>query len=394
MRLEALKLRGFRNYRALDLELPPGVVVFVGHNGQGKTNLVEALHILLRGESFRPATAETLRNHEFPEGGKISLKALIAQNKLRHEIDLTMAAGKKTLFWNGNRVPASTLARTFPLVLFSPESLMAIKSGPEQRRVLLDELLITHSASSVKILRDYRRALRARNRLLRDARDGVTPKNQARAILESLDPNFLPLAAELAFNRLCALRDLHSDFQRAVAAVLEDSAVDISVEYLVSRQNACQWSRSDILSAMHKRALELRENELLSGVSLVGPHKHDIRFLFAGKDSRFFCSQGQQRALILSFKMAQILYHHRAHQVYPFLLLDDVLSELDPVRRSNLVKFLKDIPAQIFLTATDLSFSTDFGAHQLSVFDIDRGMVSARETEGLRRIIDSSPGGP
>jgi DNA replication and repair protein RecF len=109
----------------------------------------------------------------------------------------------------------------------------------------------------------------------------------------------------------------------------------------------------------------------------VGPQRHDIRVLFAGKDSRFFCSQGQQRALILSFKMAQILYHYRAHQVYPFLLLDDVLSELDPVRRSNLVTFLKDIPAQIFITTTDLSFTMNFGDRRLSVFRIHQGTVQA-----------------
>jgi DNA replication and repair protein RecF len=126
---------------------------------------------------------------------------------------------------------------------------------------------------------------------------------------------------------------------------------------------------------MHKRTLELRDSELNSGSSLVGPQRHDIRVLFAGKDSRFFCSQGQQRALILSFKMAQILYHHRSYEVYPFLLLDDVLSELDPVRRTNLVKFLRDIPAQIFLTTTDLSFSTDFGDRRINVFNIENGHV-------------------
>ncbi len=380
MKLESLKLRGFRNYSRLDLQLPDGVIVFVGANGQGKTNLIEALHYLLRGDSFRPATFESLRNSEFT---KVSVKAALVQSGLNHEIDLTFADGKKTAHWNGNRVSAATLARTFPLVLFSPESLAAIKSGPEQRRALLDDLLLTHSASSVKILRDYKRALRSRNRVLRDARDHRTPRNQALRILESLDPSFLPLAAELTFARLQALRDLQIDFHRAVVAVLEDKSVDISVEYLISSQKAESWSRSDILSAMHKRTQELREKEILSGTSLVGPHKHDIRFLFTGKDSRFFCSQGQQRALILSFKMAQILYHHRAHQVYPFLLLDDVLSELDPIRRSNLVKFLKDIPAQIFLTTTDLSFSMDFGAQRLSVFDIDRGTASARKSEGL-----------
>jgi DNA replication and repair protein RecF len=125
--------------------------------------------------------------------------------------------------------------------------------------------------------------------------------------------------------------------------------------------------------------LELRSAELFSGRTLVGPHRHDIRFLFGGKDSRFFCSQGQQRALILSFKMAQILYHYRTYQVYPILLLDDVLSELDAVKRMNLVKFLRDIPAQIFLTTADLSFPMDFGERGINIFRVENGTVKAEE---------------
>lgn len=358
------------------MEFPPGVVVFHGANGQGKTNLVEALHFLLKGESFRPATFDSLGSHdEFSGQGKVRIDGQIVQRDLHHEIKLEFSDGKKSVLWNGNRVPAATLARQFPVVLFSPESLSAIKSGPEQRRALLDDVIVIHSASSVKILRDFRRALKTRNRVLKDIRDGLTPKTQAVRVLESLDPVYLPIAAELTFNRLEALRDIHFDFQRAVQSVLQTDDVEISVEYLISSQNADAWSRSDILSAMHKRAQELRESEVQAGTSLVGPHKHDIRFLFTGKDSRFFCSQGQQRALILSFKMAQILYHYKAHQVYPLLLLDDVLSELDPIRRSNLVSFLKDIPAQIFLTTTDLSFSMDFGDRRLSTFRIENGTV-------------------
>ncbi|NJM09634.1 MAG: DNA replication/repair protein RecF [Bdellovibrionaceae bacterium] len=154
--------------------------------------------------------------------------------------------------------------------------------------------------------------------------------------------------------RLTALNALQSDFHRAASYVLDQENVDISVEYLISSLNVGNSSRSDILSAMHKRSVELREKELACGVSLVGPQRHDIRILFTGKDSRFFCSQGQQRALILSFKMAQILYHYRSYEVYPFLLLDDVLSELDPIRRTNLVKFFEKHPRlRFFLTTTD-----------------------------------------
>lgn len=102
---------------------------------------------------------------------------------------------------------------------------------------------------------------------------------------------------------------------------------------------------------------ELKDAEIAYGSSLVGPQKHDVTFLYNQNDSRFYCSQGQQRAMILSFKMAQIVYHRKAFGVYPILMLDDVLSELDLAKREKLILFLKDIDTQIFLTTTDLNVS-------------------------------------
>lgn len=377
MQFSSLRLKNFRNYKELKLEFPSGVVVFHGPNGQGKTNLMEAFHFLLRGESFRPYSIDSLLAHE---DGQIASNGIIEghvlQNNLHHDIKMFVGGGKKSVLWNNNRVSSSALSRHFPVVLFSPESLEAIKEGPQARRQLLDDVVLTHSHNSSKILKDFSKALKTRNRILKDSLSGKTPKKEAIDLLESLDPSYLPLATELTMARLGALEALKNDFQRAVDYVLDQKNVDISVEYLISSLDVGKWSRSDILSAMHKRSLELRESELRSGRSLVGPQRHDIRVLFAGKDSRFFCSQGQQRALILSFKMAQILYHYRTYEVYPFLLLDDVLSELDPNRRTNLVKFLRDIPAQIFLTTTDLAFSMDFGDRGISVFNIENGRVS------------------
>lgn len=379
MKFESLRLKNFRNYRDLRLEIPSGVVVFLGENGQGKTNLIEAFHFLLHGESFRPATLETLVAHESSGPSTMAMiEGHLLQNELRHDLKVTFSDGKKIVTQNGHRANSASLVRQFPLVLFSPESLASIKDGPDQRRRLIDDVLTTHSPGTFRILKDFKRALRSRNRILKDAKSQKLSMAEARRILESLDASYLPLATELTMARLKALGDLQDGFRDAGKSVLALENVDISVEYLMSGAKIENWSRSDVLSALHKRSLELRERELEAGVSLVGPQRHDIRILFAGKDSRFFCSQGQQRALILSFKMAQILYHYKAHQIYPFLLLDDVLSELDPIRRTNLVKFLKDIPAQIFLTTTDLSFTTDFGDRRLNVFDIEQGAVRAR----------------
>jgi len=376
MQIQTLHLKNFRNYREIQLEIPAGVVVFYGANGQGKTNLIESFHLLLRGQSFRPSKRESL----IQVGEEQALvNAKLEKVGLRHDVSLRLTHERKSLIWNNKPAASPTLAREFPMVLFSPESLMAIKDEPELRRQLLNDAIMTHSATSVKTLRDFQRALRTRNRLLKSAKLQEISYAEARGVLESLDATYLPLAAELTVARLRALNALQDDFQRAVSDVLQKPGVEVSVDYLISEQNAVSWTRSDILTAMHNRVQELRAAELDAGISLVGPHKHDIRFLFAQNDSRFYCSQGQQRALILSFKMAQILYHYRSYQVYPFLLLDDVLSELDPVRRDNLVKFLRDIPAQIFLTTTDLSFSTDFGERKLNVFHVENGTVQKQQ---------------
>lgn len=379
MKFNSIRLKNFRNYQDLQLEFPAGVVVFYGQNGQGKTNLMEAFHFLLRGESFRPYSADSLLMQKDGTASQVALiEGKLTQQKLNHDIKMTVGPNGKSVLWNGNRATSAALTRHFPVVLFSPESLAAIKEGPDERRKLLDDVVLTHSKASVKILKDFKRALKTRNRILKDSLKGITSERQARLLLESLDPSFLPLATELTMARLNALNAIQEDFRKAASYVLDRTDVDISVEYLISGRNAFNWPRSEVLSAMHNRALELRDRELLAGASLVGPQRHDIRILFTGKDSRFFCSQGQQRALILSFKMAQILYHYRSYQVHPFLLLDDVLSELDPTRRTNLVRFLRDIPAQIFLTTTDLSFSLDFGDRRLNVFRIEDGTVVAQ----------------
>lgn len=395
MQLQQLRLKNFRNYSELNLAVPPGVVVFVGDNGQGKTNLVEAIFLLARGESFRAGTADTyVRQDQTGTAPASIVKATIEKNGLMSEIQWSSKLGQKKLELNGKKTNGLHLSRAFPIVLFSPESLASIKEGPEFRRELVDEVLLTHSGSSVEILKDYRKALRTRNRVLKDCRLGKTNKAAALRLLDSLDGVFYPLGVELTLLRMNALRALEPDLKAAFLFML-DSDLPVEIEYLMSGSKANDWDRSQVMDAMHQRGLELRPRELETGVTLVGPHRHDIRFLFAGKDSRYFCSQGQQRALILSYKMAQIMYHQRTHQVCPFLLLDDVLSELDPDRRANLVRFLKEsiqAPSQIFLTTTD-SALVDFGDRNLSVFRIEDGVIaSARNSaEGVRRRIDSSP---
>ncbi len=112
-----------------------------------------------------------------------------------------------------------------------------------------------------------------------------------------------------------------------------------------------------------------------AGTTLIGPHKHEILFLYDQKDSRFYCSQGQQRAIILSFKMAQVVYYKQVHGEYPVLLLDDVLSELDATKRSALISFLHEIKTQTFISSTDLTLPENFHLSETNIITLREGKL-------------------
>ncbi len=376
MRLDSLRLFEFRNFDRLEIDLRPRLNFFVGENGQGKTNLVEAVHLLSRGISFRPADS---RNFLFHRGPIIAPKARVAgvfiKSGLEFKVDMTLEAGRKAATINGKKVNSSDLLRNFPTVLFSPESLSAIKEGPDQRRQLIDEIVLSCDPKQSQLVREYSRALRSRNRLLRNIAEGVGGRDDQLASLDSLNKIYFLLSTHMTSARLKSLRDILPAFKEAMKFISDNTVGDISVDYVISDESALDWGESQIFDALLKRNSELAISEQAYGGSLVGPHKHDIKFLLAGNDSRFYSSQGQQRALILALKIAQIVYHQSIHQTYPILLLDDVLSELDSKKRVNLMRFLEGVSAQILITSTDLAWSDQFGFDRNSIFEVSAGKV-------------------
>ncbi|HEX7674448.1 MAG TPA: DNA replication and repair protein RecF [Bdellovibrio sp.] len=372
MIFERLRLVNFRNYRDVVLSFSPRVNVFLGENGQGKTNLLEAMYMISQGDSFRYSDNSTLINSNNQEA---LIQALISQNDLHYKLKMGLSKSRKVLTLNEKRVNSADVRRIFASVVFSPESLSSIKEGADHRRELVDELLITFDRKNVNLIADYRKALKTRNKILKNFLEGLQDKTVTENLLESLNPQFVRLGADLTYARITALAGLSKDFNNAMQYISGNSAVDISVEYVISDQNAVNFSREEVQFALEKRIKELHDAELSSGTSLVGPHKHDIVFLYGGKDSRFFCSQGQQRAIILSFKMAQIVYHRKAHGTYPVLMLDDVLSELDKAKREALITFLHEINTQIFVTTTDFTLPDSFSLDQVSVVRIKDGHI-------------------
>ena len=377
MRITSLAVRDFRNFPRLQVDFRPRLNFFLGDNGQGKTNLLEAVYLLCRGVSFRPSESTSFLRQISgdPASERARISGTFLKSSLDYFVEMELEPGKKTAYINGKRANSAALMAHFPTVLFSPESLTAIKEGPDQRRQLIDEILISHEPRQGRLLREYSRALKARNKLLRNLAEGFGPRIENERSLASLNRIYFLLSTHLTTARMKALKDIAPYFKEAMRSILDEPTEDISVDYLISSQSALDWSESQVYDALLKRHSELGFQEMNSGSSLVGPHKHDIKLLLAGNDSRFYCSQGQQRALILALKIAQIVYHHGVHQTYPVLLLDDVLSELDTKKRVNLMKFLEGISAQILITSTDLTWSEQFGVGHNSIFSVSRGQV-------------------
>jgi DNA replication and repair protein RecF len=375
MKMSQLRLKDFRNFSEVEVKFSNRLNIFIGDNGQGKSNLLEAIALLSLNESFRYADNENLirfnQQAAFIEGQ-------LDRNGLDYKVKMQILKSRKNLTWNEKKVTQNSIRNQFSCVVFSPESLSYIKEASDERRTLIDEALISIDPPSAVLVADFRKALKTRNRILKDYLDDQIDKRSTLSVLESLEPIYLNLAAQLSLKRIQLLGKLQKGIQEAMEFISK-KPVDISVEYRISKENylqkASELSLQEINNALHQRLLQLRDAELSSGSSLVGPHKHEIVFLYDQKDSRFYCSQGQQRALILSFKMAQIVYYDRLHEAYPILLLDDVLSELDFVKRGALIEFLQSIKTQIFLTTTDLHLPEELSMDESSVFEVKEGRI-------------------
>ena len=239
MKLKVLRLSDFRNFLHLVVPLAPGLNFFVGDNGQGKTNFLEAVHLLSRGSSFRPIEAGSLIRQG---ASRAKISGRFEDHHLDNSVEMVIENGKKTILLNGKRTNSATLANLFPTVLFSPESLSAIKEGPEIRRKVIDELLVNHSPQQIRLLREYTRALKARNRLLKNISENSGMRREQELALESLNKIYLLLATQVTSAKIKAILDIQPYFAQAISTIAEQRPGDISVDYLISGRSALSFS--------------------------------------------------------------------------------------------------------------------------------------------------------
>ncbi len=371
MKIHQATIANFRNLDSLQIDFSDRLNVFIGENGQGKTNILEAIYFLIEGESFRHSRYDTLIQENKTEA---LLKCRIENNNLDYSLKINLTENSRNFTINDKKI-SFTNAVLPPAILFSPESLNSIKESSDQRRQLLDQILVQSFTNGKTLVVDFKKALKTRNKILKDIASEKIEKEMGIKTLESINPIYLKLAAKLTFFRLEALKNIKPEVQKTLESIHSEGQAKFDYSYVISERSFKDETAQQIFDFLHKRHADLAVAEIKSGVSLIGPQKHDVIFLYNGKDSRFFCSQGQQRSVILAFKMAQIVYHHKVHGFYPVLLLDDVLSELDLAKQESLITALNQTEAQTFVTTADTSILKKLRMEKSQIFHIRQGQV-------------------
>lgn len=356
LKIQQIHYRNFRNYDNYELTDIGDVTVFVGPNAIGKTNLVEGIQLITAFNSFRSSKTEHLVR--FGEDSSF-IRAVLSDGVRKLDIDFTIHEGKRSFSLNGKRKQIKNLRGILPSVVFSPDDLNFIKGSQSIKRAEIDNLGSQLSANYSNVRHDYERILKQKNRYLKE--------DTTHTFLESVNEVLTTIGSQFYVLRTRLVQEL-IPYIKTYYTELCVGKEEVSIAYIPSWLKYEDPSLQELLDSQFSRD-EVKEQldtvierefsrEHQRRLSLFGPHADQIVFLINGKDASHFASQGQQRSLVLSYKMAEVaLLRDRLNQT-PVLLLDDVMSELDEQRRTQLIKVIsQDI--QTFITSTNLSYFDD-----------------------------------
>ena len=349
MHVRALAVADYRNYRAADLELGPGVTVLLGRNGQGKTNLVEALGYLATLSSHRVAT-------DAPLVRAGAAQALVRADVVRDgrstlvEVEITPGKANRARL---NRTPvprAREVLGVLRTVLFAPEDLSLVRGDPSERRRFLDDLLVMRAPRLAGVRADYDRVLKQRNALLRSAsaarRGGAGAADVART-LEVWDSHLVGVGAELVAARLALLADLGphlaESYEGLAGAGPQATAVYVSALQRAGEPEPMPHDRGQIAEVLTAALEARRKEELERGVTLVGPHRDEVLLSLGDLPAKGYASHGESWSLALALRLAsyRLLGHDSGPGGTPVLVLDDVFAELDTQRRDHLAAVVR-----------------------------------------------------
>ena len=354
MYINKIDIKNFRNYEKQEIELNPHINIFYGDNAQGKTNILEAIFISGFGKSFR-----TSKEKEMIKLGEDFLETTVFFQKSDRDGKIRIViSNKKQIEVNGVKIKKlSELIGKINLVIFTPDDIQILKSGPEKRRRFLDMMIGQLRPKYVYILNLYLKTLEQRNNYLKQIKE----ENKPESMLEIWDEKLAEYAEIICKYRTEFIEKLNNKIKEIHSEVTSNSE-EIRIEYLTECSN-----REVYLQILKQR----RKLDIIKGYTTKGIHRDDFKCIINDKEIEIYGSQGQHRTAILSLKLAELYVIYDEIGEYPILLLDDFMSELDEKRRKSFLSYIKD--TQVIITCTDKMELDNLNEYKL--FNVKSGKI-------------------
>ena len=375
MKIKSLKLLYFRNYLSTNIEVHPSLNVLVGNNANGKTNIIESIFCLALGKSYR-----TKSDSECIMFGETATAMSCVVSKNNKNLDIMLGInnkGKSAKIAGVKKTKLTDFVGELNVVLFSPEDLQIVKGSPALRREFINREFYQFSRIYHKYNLMYQHLLKQRNSYLKDMRKN--PKDEmALTYLETLTSQLAKVALYITKERVSFVQDI-SKLTYENMLNISNGQETLKIRYKSSVLEALNikdtddeaFTEENLTNVIMRKSFD----DIMRGSTKIGPQHDDLEFYINDLDAKMFASQGQQRSIVLSLKLAEINYLKNKTGTYPVLLLDDVLSELDKNRQLKLLDAINE-NVQTFITTPSISDIKEDLLKKAKVFKIESGNIS------------------
>ena len=399
MFLKHLSLTNFRSFTRLDIDLPQRVVLLTGANAQGKTTVLEAIYFLAAFTSFQTHADRQIINLDEAKKNSLTVTRLVAdyqRGKSKHRIEARLILEptgvvngqrlRKEVLLDGVKKSVNEIIGHFNAVIFVPQMSQIIEGAPEDRRRYMNLALAQSTPAYARVLSEYNQALTQRNALLKVLSERGGNGDQ----LEVWDEALTRLGAQIILWRIEAVQQIQRLASRVHHELTHGSEIlrlsyepafdplpkpngqlGLKIDTIVDRSGL---DLKDIQTGFRERLRDLRNEEIARGVTTIGPHRDELRFLANDIDLGDYGSRGQVRTALLALKLAEVNWMKDRTGEWPVILLDEVMAELDVQRRADLLKYIGETE-QVLFTTTDLNlFASDF-VEKAEVWKVGSGRV-------------------
>lgn len=379
MLLKSLEVHNWRNLKG-KVEWNDNLNIIYGENGQGKTNLLEAIYLLATTKSFR-----TQRLQEallFDEQLGVVRGRVTRTSEVSRDLQVTIQGQTKQQLINGKREPVTRYLNQLHAVAFTADELEVVRGGPDARRKFIDRGVTSLQIAYLHTLADYNRILKQKNRLLQDAADW--DQEEAARQIQPWNNQLITLGAEIHRARVAYVEKLNEALERRLF-----QREEVTTRYVSSLEG--KGDLNDYESLLAERLDVRLSAEIASGYSLIGPHRDDLEILFDGRNIRAFGSSGQQRSALIILDLAVISVYHTWHKEHPIYLVDDIDAELDRNRLNLLLDHLQG-RVQTFITTSKMSLVEQY-APSASIYEVVAGNVIPGSSAQTRSRDSEAPHG-